>query len=134
MSAGRHVIYDGAAPAAAWRAMRAHPGLGLLLKQIARDAGATSLDGRVIELPHPNSRPGSPPGGTAWIGLDESHITLHWYDDGDWVRFALDAFACGQHADPSAMVDAFLAHLPGVEGTRREFVRFLGAELARGAG
>lgn len=134
MSAGRHVIYDGAAPAAAWRTMRAHPGLGLLLKQVARDAGATPLDGRVIELPHPYSRTGSPLGGTAWVGLDESHITLHWYDDGDRVRFALDAFACGRDADPAAMVSAFLGHLPGVKGRKREFVRFLGLEPTRGAG
>ncbi|KKL09619.1 hypothetical protein LCGC14_2564090, partial [marine sediment metagenome] len=90
--------------------------------------GATVLRQQLINLPHPGlSKSDSPLGGTAWVGLDESHITLHWYTLEDSVRFALDAFTCGDHADPTAIVDHVLDNLLGCVGRVFHIGRFDGA-------
>jgi len=121
--AAEHVLVDGWVPVASWRALE-DVGVLTALVAAALAGDATVLDGRVISLPDPKrSKPDSPPGGTAWVGLDESHVTLHWYDGEDRVRFALDAFTCGDMANPSRIVDAFLQRLPGAFSDRKSLVR-----------
>ena len=130
MALGRHVLFDGVASQEAWRAAEAYPGIGFLLERAARAGGATVLDSRLIQLPHPDrSKPDSPPGGTAWVGLDESHVTLHWYDHGDEVHFALDAFTCGYRADPDKIVGHVIAALAGCTGDVTQVDRFKAVEV-----
>lgn len=127
MTMGRHVMYDGKVSISTWRRVEKFPGIGFLLEQAAQRGGATPLATHVITLPDPErSRSDSPPGGTAWVGLDESHVTLHWYDGGHQVRFALDVFTCGDRADPSVIISHVLAFLVGCTGRRTEVKRFAG--------
>ncbi len=125
MLSGRHILFDGSVPIRDWRVVEVYPGLGQMLREAARTAGATPLDGRVILLPDSElSRPDSPPGGTAWIGLDESHVTLHWYVSELTVHFAIDAFTCGDRANPAKLVDLVLAMLHCNAGHGMELHRF----------
>ncbi len=113
---GRHVILDGITSVSSFVTGGK---LEELLKVAAVKGGATPLHCKVIELPIEGvSRPSSPPGGTAWLALDESAITLHWYVDGDKVQFALDVFTCGTIADPLTISDYF-ANAIKVESTMR---------------
>lgn len=86
-----------------------------ILWEAALHGQATPLDSRVISLPMPGlSNRWSPPGGTAWVGLDESHITLHWYHDRPnegQTLFALDVFTCGERASVMAIVDEVMLKL-----------------------
>ena len=67
-----------------------------VLKTAATRAHATVVHTKCVTLPQPSCNPLSPPGGTAVALLDESHITLHWYDLADGTaRVALDVFTCG---------------------------------------
>lgn len=45
----------------------------------------------------------SPPGFTAVVLIDESHITAHCYSDRGWL--AIDVFTCGSTSSPSEMID-----------------------------
>jgi len=91
--------------------------LRVMLMKAVHAGNATPLEVSVIELPHPHrSRPESPPGGTAWVGLDESHITLHWYSDRPEhgsTLFALDVFTCGERANTREIVDTMMLLLAG---------------------
>lgn len=134
MQHGKQVLYDGVVSKAAWQLAEGYPGIDFLLVRAAYAGGATVLASRRIDLPHPQlSKLGSPPGGTAWVGLDESHITLHWYDDGATVRFALDVFTCGECANARDIMDRVLAALPGSIGRVVELERFKSVELASAA-
>lgn len=134
MQHGKQVLYDGVVSKAAWLRAEVYPGIDFLLVRAAYAGGATVLASRRIDLPHPQlSKPGSPPGGTAWVGLDESHITIHWYDDGATVRFALDVFTCGERADPRDIADRILAALPGSIGRFVDLKRFNDLELTYAA-
>jgi len=67
-----------------------------VLVEAAKIAGATVLHSKQINLPCALSKPSSPPGGTAVVLLDESHISMHWYDQEDGrAMIALDMFTCG---------------------------------------
>lgn len=126
MARGLHILWDGRVPRGAWEGMEAHLGVGFMLERAVLAGGATPLDGRVIYLPAAASRPGSSEGGTAWVGLDESHVTLHWYLERDEMLLALDVFTCGTHADPRAVLDAVLGNLPGCAGRDVVLDRFAG--------
>lgn len=66
--------------------------------EAAEEAGATVLG--VLHLPLGKD---SPPGLTVAVLLDESHVTAHSYaDDG---MLALNAFTCGQRADPQRILE-----------------------------
>jgi len=99
---GAHVTLDAVIEKRKWPR---DEDLSELLSTAASVGRATPIKCHVISLPCELSRPDSPPGGTAWCGLDESHITLHWYDKGDAVEFALDVFTCGDHANPEKIVN-----------------------------
>ena len=63
-------------------------------------------DARVREVHHKlvvlGERGESPPGFTAAVLIDESHVTAHCYSTRGWL--ALDVFTCGSH-DPRALAD-----------------------------
>ncbi len=99
-------MLDGLVPRSKWPKTDA---LVELMETAAIAGGATPLESRVIDLPCEKSRPDSPPGGTAWCGLDESHITLHWYYKDDQVEFAADVFTCGDNAHADVIMEALLA-------------------------
>lgn len=120
MALGRHVTLDAFAGREHWPD---NEGLLDLLMMAALTSGATPLESRVIQLPCAKSRPGSPPGGTAWVGLDESHITLHWYTQKHRVLFALDAFTCGAVADPLKIINIFKTAIHA-EGETTYYERF----------
>jgi S-adenosylmethionine/arginine decarboxylase-like enzyme len=123
MPRGRLITVDGVASIATW------PGgddLTALLTDSCRAGGATVLATHLIRLPDPiRSKPGSPPGGTAWVGLDESHVTIHWYEHPTIgvVRFALDIFTCGSWADPLRICDKIEAGLGDVVQLTRTVVQ-----------
>ena len=99
------------------------------LEACAYVGNATVLRSEVIKLPHPEkSRPESPPGGTAWVGLDESHITIHWYEYDDRVEFAMDVFTCGRYANPNAILDHFETYL---SPDQSEFIKYTRNQVAR---
>lgn len=112
---GTQLIIDGEIRRAYW------PTSVEMLEKILVDAaeagGATVIGSRVVTLPHAVSKTTSPPGGTAWVGLDESHVTLHWYDiEGTpnihgTIKFALDVFTCGDYARPLDIADGILVRL-----------------------
>lgn len=105
---GRHVTADCTVTRTKW------PNSGVLrelLLTAANSGGATPLESHVFQLPCDQSRPSSPPGGTAYVVLDESHIALHWYTKKDTVDFALDVFTCGEHADPHSIAMDFMGLL-----------------------
>lgn len=83
------------------------------LVRCAESGGAQLVGSRVVMLPRLLSY-GMPPGGTAWVGFDESHITLHWYEVPETeninglVRFALDVFTCGDRQRQLEIVDRIL--------------------------
>ena len=86
-----------------------------LLRGSAEAGGARVVGGMTRILPCPLSREGSPPGGAAFVLLDESHVSLHWYDLGDGKsRYAFDAFSCGG-ADSEKILDEILRVLGGCE-------------------
>jgi S-adenosylmethionine/arginine decarboxylase-like enzyme len=103
----------------------------MLLKAV-HAGNATPLELSVIELPHPHkSRPSSPPGGTAWVGLDESHVTLHWYSDRPKLGstlFALDVFTCGEHANTHEIMDTLMLLLAGKALKQNGHKRFVGID------
>ena len=124
MAVGSHVTLDAVVTCAKWPDVEE---LRTLLETAAKAGGATPLESRVILLPCAKSREDSPPGGTAWCGLDESHITLHWYTGKDTVTFALDVFTCGKHSDAEKIVN-FLETRLGAdtpEWSHRSFIERL---------
>jgi S-adenosylmethionine/arginine decarboxylase-like enzyme len=102
--------------------------LGDILWTAAIAGGATPLDSRVILLPDlDKSGPESPPGGTAWVGLDESHITLHWYSDNPSpgkTLFCLDVFTCGTNANTFLIADYIMLKLTAREIRKESRDRF----------
>ena len=94
---GGHVVMDyedffvDAAPAGEW------------MLEALRGAVANA---RVREVHHKlvvlGERGESPPGFTAAVLIDESHVTAHCYSTRGWL--ALDVFTCGAH-DPRALAD-----------------------------
>lgn len=100
---GGHVVMDyedffvDAAPAGEW------------MLEALRGAVA---DARVREVHHKlvvlGERGESPPGFTAAVLIDESHVTAHCYSTRGWL--ALDVFTCGSH-DPRALADDIHARI-----------------------
>lgn len=94
------------------------------LAAAARAAGATVLHQKQIILPSEKSKPHSPPGGTAVVLLDESHISLHWYDRPDGTALvAIDAFTCGL-ANPEVAIDHLTSKLGLTTLHREAHIRF----------
>lgn len=82
-----------------------------VLRGAAFQAKATVVHAKHVPLPQPNCNPGTPPGGTAVALLDESHITIHWYDlPNGAARIALDVFTCGS-SDTRAAAEYLIDHL-----------------------
>jgi S-adenosylmethionine/arginine decarboxylase-like enzyme len=118
---GKHILVDGVGSIPSDVA-------GTLAKA-ARTAGATVLHQKQIILPCEKSKPHSPPGGTAVVLLDESHISLHWYDRDDGsALIAIDAFTCGT-ADPNLAIDYLLDHLTVTVLHRETRTRFAIVEV-----
>ena len=120
---GTIVMVDSWAPKASWPT----PGKLKDMFRVAALCGrATFLQAEVIPLPDERSREGSPLGGTAWAGLDESHVTLHWRFEEDRVRFALDVFTCGDHASPLTITKWLCRAFNAEVAQMREVGRFKG--------
>ena len=119
MAKGRHITIDASIDKNLWPN---EAELEEYLIKAAKVGGATPLDSCVIKLPCQKSRDSSPPGGTAWVGLDESHITCHYFVEEDKVVFALDVFTCGDHANPSVIVHTIKAQL-GMERETSDYVQ-----------
>lgn len=117
---GKHILVDaiGTVPA----------DVAGLLTDAARAAGATPVHSKQVIFPCELSKPGSPPGGTAVVLLDESHISMHWYDRDDGrALIALDIFTCGL-ANPDTAIDYLDATLRLEVLHRETRGRFAGAE------
>ena len=109
---GRHVVAD--VDSCTHELLDDAAGLELLLREAARVAGATVLSAHHHRF--------EPFGASAMCVLSESHISIHtWPELG---AATLDAYTCGDHADPRRAIDHVLRVLePG--GVRL-------VELARG--
>ena len=94
---GGHVVMDyedffvDAAPAGEWMLEA--------LRSAVADACVREVHHKLVVL---GERGESPPGFTAAVLIDESHVTAHCYSTRGWL--ALDVFTCGAH-DPRALAD-----------------------------
>lgn len=86
-----------AAPAGAWMLEA--------LREAVAAAGVREVHHKLVVL---GERGESPPGFTAAVLVDESHVTAHCYSTRGWL--AVDVFTCGD-SDPRALADAIHARI-----------------------
>lgn len=85
------------------------------LKGAAKRGGATVVSEGAVDL-------ASPPGFTVFVGLDESHISAHYYEAGG--HLAVDVFTCGVRADARRIMGEILGEVGGRVVFESEVRRF----------
>lgn len=105
---GRHVLAD-LHGCAASSLLSDADGLALLLQSAAVQAGATVLSSQ--------SHSFAPQGATVVCMLAESHVSIHTWPESSAA--AVDAYTCGDAADPDMIVDLIVAALRPASVDRR---------------
>lgn len=85
------------------------------MKGAASRGGATVVSEGAVDLT-------DPPGFTVFVGLDESHLSAHYYAEGG--HLAVDVFTCGFRADARAIMREVLGAVGGEVVFSKEVARF----------